>query len=390
MLWNNRWKVLSAALGIGLGLAAREALLRRREADLRGQVVLITGSSRGLGFLLAKEFAREGCRLAICARDGEELERAKADLERRGAVRFADSPEESVPTRDPDAVGRALQTAQGGEALAVECDVSDRQQVERLVQEVTRRLGRVDVLVNNAGIIQVGPVQTMTIQDFEDAVGAMLWGVLHPTLAVLPQMLERKSGRIVNITSVGGKVSVPHLLPYNCAKFAAMGLSEGLRAELANHNITVTTIVPGLMRTGSFLNALFKGDQKAEFTWFSLGSSLPFISMDAERAARQIVSATKRGESEIILSIPANVLARFHGLFPGVVADLLAIADRILLPKADGAGTAAARGVEVHEQLRSPLFNVLIRFGLSAARRFHEYPGPLNVLARVRKGKKAA
>ena len=361
MFWNNKRKAFIIALGVGLGLAVREALQRRRETDLRGQVVLVTGGSRGLGFLLATEFAREGCRIAICARDGEELERAKEDLEKRGA-----------------------------EVLAVDCDVSDRQQVERLVHDVTGRFGHVDVLVNNAGIIQVGPIRTMTIQDYDDAVGAMLWGVLYPILAVLPQMLERRSGRIVNITSVGGKVSVPHLLPYNCAKFAAVGLSEGLRAELADHNISVTTIVPGLMRTGSFLNALFKGNQKGEFTWFSLGSSLPFISMDAERAARQIVTATKRGESEIILSIPANVLARFHGLFPGITADLLATVDRILLPKADGAGTAAARGMDVHGQLRSPLFDVLIRLGLSAARRFHEYPGPVKASARVPKEKKAA
>ncbi len=177
-------KALLTAVGLALGLAGREVLQRLREANLQGQVALITGGSRGLGFLLAREFAHEGCRLVICARDEQELERAREDLERHGA-----------------------------EVLAVPCDVADRAQVDRLVEEATQRFGRVDILVNNAGIIQVGPIETMTLQDFEDALGVMFWGVVYPTLAVLPQMLERQSGRIVNITSIGGKVSVPHLIP---------------------------------------------------------------------------------------------------------------------------------------------------------------------------------
>src|SRR5450759_4776995 len=119
----------------------------------------------------------------------------------------------------------------------------------------------------------------MEVAYFELAMDVMYWGVLYPTLAVLPQMREHKRGRIVNITSIGGKVSIPHLLPYNSAKFAAVGLSEGLRAELAMDGVTVTTIVPGLMRTGSHINAYFKGKQEREYTWFALGASLPVISM---------------------------------------------------------------------------------------------------------------
>lgn len=100
-------------------------------------------------------------------------------------------------------------------------------------------------------------------------------------------MRARRRGRIVNITSIGGKVGMPHLLPYTCAKFATVGLSEGLRAELGREGIRVTTIVPGLMRTGSHLKAMFRGQHEQEFTWFSLGASLPLVSMGAERAARQ-------------------------------------------------------------------------------------------------------
>ena len=339
-------RLVLAGAGLGLGLAGRTWLARRGMADLRGQVVLITGGSRGLGLLLAREFAREGCRLVICARDPDELERARADL-----------------------------AGQGAEVLAVPCDVADRAQVDRLVAEATGSFGQVDILVNNAGIIQVGPFETMTYQDFETALGVIFWGVVHPTLAVLPQMRARRSGRIVNVTSIGGKVSMPHLLPYNCAKFAATAFSEGLRAELAGDGISVTTIVPGLMRTGSPVNADFKGQAELEFAWFALSDSLPFLSMDAERAARAIVTATRRGEAERILTLPASLAVRVHGLAPGLTTDLLGVVDR-LLPPADGGTTATVRGETARQRLNSPLVDGLIGWTRSAAARFRQYPGP--------------
>jgi len=245
--------------------------------------------------------------------------------------------------------------------------------VERLVEEVTRRFGRVDVLVNNAGVIRVGPIQAMSVADFEEAMGVMFWGVVYPTLAVLPAMLERRQGRIVNITSIGGKVSVPHLLPYSSAKFAAVGFSEGLHAELAGKGITVTTVVPGLMRTGGYLNARFKGRRKEEYTWFSLSSTLPGLSMDAERAARQIVRAVKRGESERILTFPAQLLATFHGLFRGATSDILGLVNHLVLPDADGAGRETERGKEVEQQVQSPLLDALTRLGRSAAERYQQF-----------------
>ena len=134
----------------------------------------------------------------------------------------------------------------------------------------------------------------------------MFWGTVYPTLAVLPQMIRRRQGRIANITSTGGKVSVPHLLPYCCAKFAAVGFSEGLRAELRRHGIKVTTVVPGLMRTGSHLNAQFKGKHDQEFAWFALALGVPVLSMSVDRAAAKIISACKRAQPSLTL------LARGH------------------------------------------------------------------------------
>ena len=153
-----------------------------------------------------------------------------------------------------------------------------------MVNQIAQELGPIDVLVNNAGIIRVGPVQQQTIEDFEQAMNTIFWGNLHPTLAV-----------------------------YSCAKFAAVALSEGLRAELACSGIRLVTIVPELMRTGSHLHAEFKGNHKQEYAWFSAGAASPFVSIAAERAACCIVRAAARGDAEKVLSFPAGVLAHLHG-----------------------------------------------------------------------------
>jgi NAD(P)-dependent dehydrogenase (short-subunit alcohol dehydrogenase family) len=319
-----------------------KALQRAREERIAGQVVLITGGSRGLGLLLAREFARKGCDIVICARDPEELRAARTDLEERGAS-----------------------------VLAISCDVTDRDQVEAMVARATEHFGGIDILVNNAGIIQVGPIDTMTIRDFERAMDVIFWGSAYATFAVLPAMKARGSGRIVNITSIGGKVAVPHLLPYDCAKFAMVALSEGLRAELARESIRVTTVVPGLMRTGSPVNALFKGKQELEYNWFSLSSATPATTMSAERAARRIVAATRRGEAEVTLTWQANLLRAFHGLAPGVTADLLGLVNRAL-PKAEGGTRREARGMELDTALSPSPATVLMN---RAARETHQFAG---------------
>jgi NAD(P)-dependent dehydrogenase (short-subunit alcohol dehydrogenase family) len=332
----------AAVGGLGAWMAARAL---RPGADLNGRVVLITGGSRGLGLQLAREFAAEGCRVAICARDAQELDRASSDIQRSGAP-----------------------------VHTVQCDVTRRDEVERAVNEVTEHFGRIDILVNNAGIIQVGPVETMRLEDFENAMAVMFWGSVYPTLAVLPQMRQRRDGRIVNVTSIGGKVSVPHLVPYSCAKFAHVAFSEGLRSELAPHGISVTTIVPGLMRTGSYLHALFKGRQANEYTWFSLGSATPLAAISAGRAARSIVRAAKRGDAEAILSVPAQIFARLHGAVPEITLPIMELINRIMLPSSEGGSDHLIEGHEAERQLNSKIHRGLTTMGRSAARNLNEAP----------------
>ncbi len=290
-----------ASVAIGAALFARAAWNAVLMDSLRGKIALVTGASRGLGFAIAQELARQGCDLAICARDEEELNIAAAQLR-----------------------------ASGRRVLPIVCDVAKQDQVNSMIERATQELGRIDVLVNNAGIISVGPIESQTVEDFREAMDVMYWGQVYPTLAVLPQMQQRRSGWIANVTSIGGKISVPHLIPYCGAKFAAVGFSEGLTAELAKDNIKVTTVVPGLMRTGSHENAFFKGDNQKEYAWFSLGATSPLTAIGARRAARSIVNAIRRGQAEIILSLPAKAAALFHGVFPGTTAHLAGLSNRYM------------------------------------------------------------
>jgi hypothetical protein len=176
-------------------------------------------------------------------------------------------------------------------------------------------------------------------------------------------MRQRRAGRIVNIASVGGKISVPHLLPYSASKFALVGFSEGLHGALVRDNVYVTTVCPGLMRTGSPRNASFKGRHRAEYAWFSISDSLPLASMSAARAARRIVDACVDGDAELVLPPTVDLAVRLSGLIPGAGPALMGLVER-LLPGPGGIGTDTRLGEE-SESAWSP--SVLTTLGDLAA-----------------------
>ena len=309
-----RTRNLSIAAGVAAGIAATMLRRYRSPMSFRNQTAFVTGGSRGLGLLLARELASRGANVAISARDGDELRRAEEQIR-----------------------------SDGGRVLSIEADMTIREEVESAVRKIEDEFGEVEVLVNNAGTIAVGPQETMTIDDYRSSINTHFWGPYFTTMAVLPQMQRKKAGRIVNVSSIGGKISVPHLLPYSVGKFALTGFSEGLRSELLKDGVYVTTVCPGLMRTGSPRNALFKGNNEAEYAWFSISDALPVLSLNANRAARRVIDACARGDAEIILTLPAQVATIIHGLFPDLTVDMLGVINR-LLPGPGGIGSDVRTG----------------------------------------------
>ena len=309
-------RIAPALAAAGTVLVART--LRRREAvSFAGLSVVIAGASRGLGLVLARELGAEGARLTLLARDRDELARAREDLRSRGV-----------------------------DVEVIACDLRDQEEAQAAIEQVVQRHGRIDVLINNAGVIQAGPLEHMEIADFEDSMAVHLWGPLYTMYAAAPHMKRQGGGRIVNIASIGGLVAVPHLLPYCTSKHALVGLSDGMRAELAKDDILVTTVCPGLMRTGSHINALFKGQHRAEFAWFSIGDSLPLASIDAERAARQIVDACRHGDPHLTITIQARVAAIVDRVAPNLMARVMILVNRLLPGPTDRGGDELRTGWE--------------------------------------------
>jgi len=312
----------------------------RQRFSYFGRVVVITGGSRGLGLLLARQLKKDGARIVLLARNREELLQARASLDRGTNT-----------------------------VMAIVCDIADRQHVDHAIQSTLQAFGRIDVLINNAGVIQVGPLEHMTYGDYQHAMNVHFWGALHCTEAVLPHMRRRRGGRIINIASIGGLIAVPHLAPYAASKFALVGYSDAVRAEVAKDGIRVTTVCPGLMRTGSAINALMKGQHEAEFAWFAALSSMPLVSINAKRAAKKILSAGRRGLPHLTITPQARIAAMLDRLLPNTMARLMTVAARMLPGPSAASGQEAWTGA----QSRSPgLPRVLTALGDRAARRNNE------------------
>jgi len=308
--------LLAGALLFVAWLIAR--FIRTARYPLYGKVILITGGSRGLGLVLARQTCARGGNVAIIARDPDELLRAKTDL---------------VP--------------RGGKVLTVECDLLDAGQTQLAVRKIIDRFGKIDVLINNAGIIEVGPLEHMTPEDFDRAMRLHFWAPFELISQIVPEMRIWGGGRIVNISSIGGKIAVPHMAPYSASKFALTGLSDALRAELARDNIYVTTVAPGMMRTGSHVNAKFKGKHDSEFAWFAASAGAPLLSMNANRAARKILAACRRGQPSLTLTFAARLQVVANALFPNLTGYAMQLANRFLPESSGVEGNPSRSGYEV-------------------------------------------
>ena len=284
----------------------------------RDKIALITGGSRGLGLEIARNICACGGKVALLARDADELGRAKNELDHFGT-----------------------------EVLSVECDLTEPAQIQSAVQQTLQHFRKIDILVNNAGIIEVGPLPHMQFKDFDRAMRLHFWAPFTLYSLVVQQMRSGTGGRIINISSIGGRVAVPHMVPYSASKFALTGFSDAIRAELARDEIQVTTVTPGMMRTGSHVYATFKGDHAAEYQWFDWSSKIPFASISMERAARKIVNACAHGKPVLIMPFSARVIIAANALFPNLMANVMRMFNRTLPPQVSQSGNEVKTGAEI-------------------------------------------
>ncbi len=340
--------LLSTATRLALGAAAlalaAKAARETRAVTFNRKTALITGGSRGLGLTLAQKLLQEGARVAILARDEAELRRAADHLH---------------PYLTDDT---HLHT--------IACDLRDADQTLDACAEAARVLGPIDLLINNAGIIQVGPLDSITEADFQDALDTHLWAPLRTIQATLPHMRARRSGRIVNIASIGAVVSPPHLIPYSTSKYALRGMSEGLRHELAGSGVSVTTVCPGLLRTGSTAQARFKGQHREEHAWFTVADSLPFLSTSANKAADAILDAARHGDPNLTIGVPAKLAAAAQGIAPGLVTKAMEMTAQ-RLPANGGIFIESRPGYQSTSRIAP---SVLTKLDTRAAKKLNELP----------------
>jgi short-subunit dehydrogenase len=320
-----RERGFAALLGLGaLALAAFPG-----GYSFRNRAVVITGGSRGLGLALGEEFLRAGARVALLARDSDELDQARALLQER---------------------------VTGGEVITLTCDVTQRAELARSFEQVQGVFGEIDILVNNAGAITVGPFETMDRDDFAGVLELQVHSIVNAVQVLLPQLRSGR-GRVVNICSIGGKVPVPHMSSYCAAKFALAGLSASLHAELGAQGVAVTTVFPGLMRTGSVIQAVVKGDHEKEFAWFAAGDSIPILSVSARYAARRILAGIRDGDAEVVFPATSRLAELARANFPELFAFALREAARFF---PQGTSTERQTGAESRNWLHAqPWFGPL-------------------------------
>ncbi|NMO14548.1 SDR family oxidoreductase [Pyxidicoccus fallax] len=323
----------AGALGLlaGAGLALSAATRRARRIDLRGRVVLITGGARGLGFAIARAFLQRGSRLAICGRDGDKVAQAVEALRR-----------------------------EGGDVFGAACDTSNPEQVRGFVDQVLARFGTIDVLVNNAGQCFVGPAAQLEAETVEKALRGIFWLQFHPTMAVLPHMRTRRFGRIVNITSISGKLPVAHQAAYTLGKYAVTGWSETLAIELARDGVHVSTLTPPPLRNGAPMHVHFNGAREGEFIWFTRILTSRLATTTADRVARVVVDAAEHGDRERTITPLSWLGARVQGLAPNLMTWFMTQVERFQPPPgAPGERSPMRPGHEVVNGSQDPRVHAL-------------------------------
>lgn len=249
---------------------------------LSGTTAVITGATSGIGRETALQFARGGVSVVVAGRREERLRQLVSEIE-----------------------------STGGQALGVVTDVAEQDQVDRLIESAVEGFGRIDTLVNNAGVAFAGRFDQMTLEDFRRVMDVNFWGAVYASKAVVPRMREQRGGGvIINVSSIFGKRGMPFQTAYCASKFALAGFSEALRAEVMSNGIDVSTIFPGAVETEIFESA-------ANQTGMELPSFVP--KFPAKALARIIVQTARFPQPEVVMALDAQAINFFNTLAPGLM-----------------------------------------------------------------------
>jgi NAD(P)-dependent dehydrogenase (short-subunit alcohol dehydrogenase family) len=313
---------LGAIAAAGTMWGARAWLRSRRWIELRERVVVITGSDSGFGLVQARQVAAQGAIVVLAARDPGKLEQAAEAVSRDGAH----------------------------DVLAIPTDVAEPEQAERLIAQTMERFGRIDVLINTAGLMIVGAEPTLSLEDIHWMMNVNFWGAVHTTRAALPYMRRARFGRIANVSSIGGRFAAPHMLPYTVSKFALTGYTKSLRPEALRDNIYVTGIYPSVIRSGGHRHAWIKGNQEAEYSWFSLGDVIPGVATSVETAAQMAIRAIQCGDPEAIIGLGARLKLAIDGIMPNWSAELMDLMENFF-PAPVNLDSPAVQGRDIHGRI---------------------------------------
>lgn len=249
--------------------------------DLLGKWCVVTGAASGIGRATAEALQAEGARLLLCDIRQEELEQIALDLSGRGEV------------------------------LSYAVDVALLPQMARFSDFIREQIGCADVLVNNAGILKTGGYEETSFETWHQVMEVNFWGALHATKLLVPPMVQRGAGAVVNIASASGIVGFSKLTAYSTSKFALVGFSEALRAELAATGVTVSTICPGLVRTSIARNSDLPAEEARD-----IEDLLERRGVAPERVAQAIVRAAIKGTPLVHVGADAKLLSVASRLFP--------------------------------------------------------------------------
>ncbi|HEY5531739.1 MAG TPA: SDR family NAD(P)-dependent oxidoreductase [Candidatus Anoxymicrobiaceae bacterium] len=269
--------------------------------EFHGKVVVITGAAGGIGKATAMEFANRGARIAACDIDVEGLRALRAEIEESGRECYVEA-----------------------------ADVSDASQVERFCRNTYEEMGRVDVLVNNAGGACSGRFEEMSLDDWRWIVGLNLWGVIHGCHYFYPRMIEQGGGgHIVNIASVAGLVPLPFATDYCTTKWGVVGFSETLRAEAALHGIGVSAVCPGFVNTGIGRNARIADGatepteeerERTDRIWAAIGAGAEKPALAVIRAVEKNIAVARSGFTSYFMDTAYRSSRRLVGFFTFLLA----------------------------------------------------------------------